>query len=174
MITNLEPKSGSWILLVGPHSMNATLLTMIARLGGHGAVRVLDGGNRFNAYVVARAACGRPEVLNRITVSRAFTCHQVLSLLESTPAIHALIVVLDLLNTFYDESVQAGEQKRLLRSCMTHLERLIQTTGGVVSVHPPAVPSGAAQELWEMLQASASDAYFLQSLALIPEPMRLF
>lgn len=83
-------------------------------------------------------------------------------------------MVLDLLNTFYDESVQVGERKRLLCSCLPHLERLVRTAGGVVSVHPLAVPSAVAQELWEILQASASDAYFLQSLAAIPEPMRLF
>src|SRR5512137_642239 len=78
-----------WMLVVGPRSLNTALLTAIARLGEGGPVRVLDGGNRFNAYVVARAARGRPEVLNRITVSRAFTCYQVLSLLESTPALQA-------------------------------------------------------------------------------------
>lgn len=63
MITNLEPKFGSWILMVGLRSMNVTLLTMIARLGERGAARILDGGNRFNAYFIASVAYGRPEVL---------------------------------------------------------------------------------------------------------------
>lgn len=54
--TEIDPKAGCWILLVGPRSMNATLLAVIARLGERGAVRVLDGGNRFYAYAVARAA----------------------------------------------------------------------------------------------------------------------
>jgi hypothetical protein len=150
------------------------MLNAIARLGERGALRVLDGGNRFNAYPVARAARGRPEVLNRITVSRAFTCYQVLSLLESTPAIKVPFVVLDMLSTFYDESVQVGERKRLLRSCITHLERLERIAGGVVSIHPPAVPSAAAMELLEIIQASAADTYFIQPVALAPEPMRLF
>jgi hypothetical protein len=154
--------------------MNATMLSAIARLGERGALRVLDGGNRFNAYSVARAARGRPEVMNRITVSRAFTCYQVLSLLESTPAIQVPFVVLDMLSTFYDESVQVGERKRLLRSCIYHLERLERTAGGVVSVHPPAIPSVSALELLELLQASASDTYFIQPVAPAPEPMRLF
>ncbi len=150
------------------------MLTAIARLGERGSLRVLDGGNRFNAYMVARAARGRPEVLNRITISRAFTCYQVLSLLEATPAIQFPFVVLDLLSTFYDESVQIGERKRLLRVCITHLERLEQAAGGVVSVHPPAVPSQAAVELLGLLQASAVDTFFVQSAAPAPEPMRLF
>lgn len=174
MNTSIEPKAGSWLLLFGPRSMNTTMLTAIARLGERGALQVLDGGNRFNAYTVARAARGRPEVLNRITVSRAFTCYQVLSLLESTPAIQIPFVVLDMLNTFYDESVRVGERKRILRSCIDHLKRLERTAGGVVSVHPPSVPSTASQELWSLLQASAADTFMVQPVAPALEPMRLF
>jgi len=212
MITSIEPKAGSWILLVGPRSLNSTMLTAIARLGERCSLRVLDGGNCFNAYTVARAARGRQEVLNRITVARAFTCYQVLSLLESTPSTQAPFIVLDLLNTFYDESVQIGERKRLLRTCIAHLERLVGPSaprgaeaavsgdscrrnsrwqhgaasasgdlkpprlvaGGVVSVHPPAVPSQAAIELLSLLQTSAADTFFAQPPASAPEPMRLF
>jgi len=174
MITSIEPKAGRWLLLFGPRSMNATLLTAIARLGERGALRVLDGGNRFNAYSVSRAARGRPEVMNRITVSRAFTCYQVLSLLETSPAIQVPFVILDMLSTFYDESVQVGERKRLLRSCITQLKRLERIAGGVVSVHPPAIPSPAAEELWDLLQASAADTFIIQPVAPVPEPMRLF
>ncbi len=174
MNTLTEPKVGGWILLAGPRSMNSTILTAIARLGERGAVRVMDGGNRFNAYTVARAARGRPEVLNRITVSRAFTCYQVLSLLEGTPAIQFPFVVLDFLSTFYDDSVQIGERKRLLRACISHLNRLEQAAGGVVSVHPPAVPSPAARELLDILQFAAMDTYHVQMAAPTSEPMRLF
>jgi hypothetical protein len=163
-----------WILLVGPHSINTTLLNAIARLGENDPVRILDGGNRFNAYTVSRAARGRPEVLNRITVSRAFTCYQVLSLLESTPAISVPFVALDLLNTFYDESVQTGERKRLLRACIGQLERLKTWAGGLVSAHPPRVPSLASLELLAMLQGSTGDTYNIQAPAPAPEPMRLF
>jgi hypothetical protein len=172
--TGIEPKAGRFILLVGPRSLNAAMLTLIARLGEGASVRVLDGGNRFNAYTVARLARGRQAVLNRITVSRAFTCYQVLSLLESTLATQSPFAVLDLLNTFYDESVQAGERKRLLRGCIAHLHRLEQKAGGAVSVHPPAVPSQTAIELLDMLQAATVDTYFIQPLAPAAEPLRLF
>lgn len=172
--TGIEPKTDGFILLVGQRNMNSTMLMAIARLGKHGSVRVLDGGNRFNAYSLVRAVRGRPEVLNRITVSRAFTCYQALSLLESTPAIQVPFVVLDLLNTFYDESVQVRERKRLLRACIAQLERLARAVGGVVTVHPPAVPSAAATELLKMLQESAADTYFIQTAIPAPEPLRLF
>ncbi len=171
---NIEPMTGRWILLVGARSLNTSLLTAIARLGERTPVRVLDGGNRFNAYTVARAARGRPETLERITVSRAFTCYQAHSLLESTPANPFPFIVLDLLNTFYDESVQAGERKRLLKICISHLERLEVTSGGVVSIHPPAVPSQTAVELLELLQASAGESIYVQPEAAAVQPIRLF
>ena len=184
--------AGSFILLVGPRSLNTSMLTAIARLGEGAAsathvadtadggltpprlVRVLDGGNRFNAYTLARMARGRPQVLERITVSRAFTCYQVLALLESTPASASPFVILDLLSTFYDESVQAGERKRLLRGCITQLKRLEAAAGGAVSVHPPAVPSQAALDLLGMLQAATPEVYFIQAPQPVPEPLKLF
>jgi hypothetical protein len=191
MLPLLEPQTGGWLLLVGPSRLlNTGLLQAIARLPAlerqaqvspseppgemPAGVRVLDGGNRFNAYTVARIARGRPEVLNRITVSRAFTCHQVLALLESTAAGPAPFVVLDLLRTFYDESVPAGERKRLLRACMAQLERLEQAAGGLVSVHPPAIASPGAVELLRLLQQAAQSTYFVQNPPALPEALRLF
>jgi hypothetical protein len=174
MEMKIDLKTGNWLLVVGSRAISPTLLALVARLAETGPVRVVDGGNRFNAYTVARAARGRPEVLNRITVSRAFTCYQVLSLLESTPAIPAPFVVLDFLCTFYDESVQIGERKRLLRDCMRHLERLEVGAGGIVSVHPPKVPGQAAMDLLEMVQAAARDTFHIQMSIPAPVPLRLF
>ena len=186
--TSLVPGRGNslgrWRLIVGPRSLNSALLAAIARMGLGGPVRVLDGGNRFNAYIVARAVAGRTEVLSRITVSRAFTCYQVLSLLESTPAIQATaimdelapprLVALDLLNTFYDESVRLVERKRLLQACLRQLARLAGNASAI-SVHPPALPSQAAVDLLEMLKASpVVETYFAQPALPPPELWRLF
>ena len=183
------------MLLVGPSSLNTSLLRGIAHLpvlvpaaqvqalgpqaqvGEHAGVHVLDGGNRFNGYTLARAAYGRQEILNRITVARAFTCYQMLALLESTPASDGPFVILDLLRTFYDESVQAGERKRLLRACIAQMQRLEQAGGGLVSVHPPALASPAAVELLGMLQEAAADTFFVQPplmAAGLPKQMRMF
>ena len=165
---------------------------------------MLDGGNRFNAYLVARGARGQTDLLERITVSRAFTCYQMLTLLETTPALLAscqrdtcawrkcrccaraagsrpaavpprLILVLDMLNTFYDESVRVHERRRLLESCIVHLDRLSQPAGGAVTVHPPAVPSPAAIEFVRMLESHAADMWLPeQHLALPSVQPRLF
>jgi|WetSurMetagenome_2_1015567.scaffolds.fasta_scaffold191496_1 hypothetical protein len=225
----LGTEKNAWNLIVGPKSFNARLLAAIAHLGEVGTVRVLDGGNRFNAYMLARAARGQPKVLSRITVSRAFTCYQVLSLLESTPAIQvasttraaALIdpneeppdnnlrlslvtpatqfngtgvsslmppqlVVMDLLNTFYDESVQVVERKRLLQACLLQLERLAgknkqfdpdgnRLSVQLITVHPPAIGSQAAVELLEILKAAPIiEMFYVPEKAPAPQPLKLF
>ena len=175
ILPTLEPRIGSWYLLVGPSiRLNTGLLQAIARFGACAGVHVLDGGNRFDGYTLARSARGSQEVLNRITVARAFTCYQLLALLESSPASPTPFVVLDLLRTFYDESVPARERKRLLRACIAQLHRLEQAAGGLVSVHPPALPSPAAVELLRLLQAAAQATFFVQTAPPPPEPLRLF
>jgi len=174
MNTNIIPKAGGFNLLVCPQDMKAMMLTVIAKLGQGSQTRVVDCGNRFNAYGVARAAGGRSEVLKRITVARAFTCHQVVSLLESTLASREPFVVLDLLHTFYDESVRPGERKWLLKACIAQLERLQKAAGGVVSVHPPAVASQTAVELLEILRAASADVYYIQPAEPVIEQMGMF
>jgi hypothetical protein len=172
-ITDIRP--GKWTLLILSKGMHAPLLSNLYRLAERSPLTVLDGGNRFNAYLVARGAHGQTELLERITVSRAFTCNQMLTLLEITPSLPRPVLVLDLLNTFYDESVRAHERRRLLESCIFHLDRLSMPAGGAVTVHPPAVPSPEAIEFVRLLEAHAADLYLPeQHPALASAQPRLF
>ncbi len=50
------------------------------------------------------------------------------------------LLAIDLLATFYDESVRVDESRRLLAGCVTHLQRLSQGRAGGVSARPPAAP----------------------------------
>jgi hypothetical protein len=171
-LTDIRP--GRWALLVLARGMHKPLLSNLFRLAERGPLTVLDGGNRFNAYLVARGAHGRTELLERITVSRAFTCYQMLTLLETTHSLPIPILALDLLNTFYDESVRVNERRRLLESCIAHLDRLGRLAGGAVTVHPPAVPSPAAIEFVQMLQSHAADIWLPPPALPVPTPLRLF
>jgi hypothetical protein len=173
-LTDIRP--GKWTLLIFNRGMHAPLLTNLHRLAERSPLTVLDGGNRFNAYLVARGARGQTELLERITVSRAFTCYQMLTLLESTPSVPPrLILVLDMLNTFYDESVRVHERRRLLTGCIAHLDRISRPAGGAVTVHPPAVPSPEAIEFVRMLESHAADMRLplLEPAPALPPP-RLF
>ena len=89
------------------------------------AVWVLDGANSFNAYFVARLARRwgyAPEpVLERIKLSRAFTCYQMKELatrrLASAlgPSQGTAIFCLGLLETFYDEDVKVTDAARMIK-----------------------------------------------------------
>ena len=172
-ITDLRP--GKWTLLVLTKGMHAPLLSNLYRLAERSPLTVLDGGNRFNAYLVARGAHGQVELLERITVSRAFTCYQMLTLLESTPALPKPVLALDLLNTFYDESIKVRERRRLLTGCIDHLDRLSRPAGGAVTIHPPAVSSPAAIEFVRMLESHAADLFLPPQVPALPATQaRLF
>jgi hypothetical protein len=148
-----EPLAGKITLVVVPRRDIQPLLGMAARLALSAPLRVLDGGNCFNAYIVAQAL--RPALLaqqarqqmqdveaalGRIRVSRAFTCYQMVTLLDETEAIPAATVVLDLLATFRDETVPLAERQRLLGHCLGRLERLAAAAPLLVSASPDGGP----------------------------------
>src|SRR4030065_337535 len=74
------------ISVPGETSNSDPLMGLAARLAQRAPLRVLDGGNCFNAYIVALALRQQTTdvtaALERIRVSRAFTCYQMVTLLE--------------------------------------------------------------------------------------------
>jgi hypothetical protein len=169
----IETHPGSWILVAGPRAIRATMLTLIARLAERGPVRVLDGGNQFNAYLIARQLRGQPNLLSRISISRMFTCYQVLAALEKASELPMPLVMLDFLRTFYDESVPFHERRRLVSRCIPHLRRLSVMAGGAVSIHPPAVTSSEAETLFAILAEAAAERWIQDPPAPIQQPGRL-
>lgn len=129
------------LIVVCAHNAARDQISMLtAELALHGAVTILDGGNRFPAYQTIRLIRKlTPDLVNaakRIFIRRAFTCHQMLALLESTPALHQPYIVLDLLASFYDENVPLPEVSRLLDRCLTQLDRLKLTAPTIVTLTP--------------------------------------
>ncbi len=123
----------------------ALALRALARplLSGETAV-VVDGGNRFDPYAIGRAAAalggdGR-AALSRIHVSRAFTCHQLETLLSrELPGALArfgapLALVLGLPETFADPDVPYPEACRIFRRCLSALGRVARGGTRVVLV----------------------------------------
>ena len=127
-------------LLIGPRAERMTMLDLSAMLALRGPARVLDGGNSYNALYVARYlrrhTAKLDETLNQIMVARAFTCYQLVTLLEETAVSPYPTLVLDLLSTFYDESVSVPEAYRLLRLVTRHLHRLRRLAPVIVSLRP--------------------------------------
>ena len=176
------PSTARLVLVAAPRAARLQMLALAARLALAGPLRVLDGGNSFDAFAVARHLRGHTPrvepVLDRIRIQRAFTCYQLLTLLNETPPAPEPTLVLDMLATFQDESVYLAERRRLLGECALRLRFLSlalspssllgvnSTEGGcgpvVVSARPPDGQAGAAG-LYALLQA-ACDA------VLVPPP----
>ena len=112
-------KAGLIVATLG-HAKREQIAVLSAELVQHGPLTVLDGGNCFPFYRIARLlrAYTNESALGtgRLFIHRAFTCYQMLALLELTQALPQPCLVLDLLGTFYDEQIPEWEVSRLLDS----------------------------------------------------------
>ena len=182
----LNPIPGDLVLVIAPQAGGQIMLDLIAHLACRGPLRILDGGNRFDAYgcnlAVARAlnshTADLPAILERIHLVRAFTCYQMSTLLKETLEQPAPTIALDLLSTFYDESVSATESQRLLETCVAHLRRLNRIAPVAVSVRPGPSASHLKADidrphLMETLLAAAGQTFTLEPYTPSPPP-RLF
>ncbi len=140
-------KTGKLIVLYTSDAARVESMTLIAELGLRGAVTILDGGNRYRPYQVAmllrRKTVDISTVAKRLFSRRAFTCYEMNTLLGSTPSLQQPYIILDLLNTFYDDHVPAHEASRLLDSCLKQIERLLSLAPVVVTLAPPQVAERA-------------------------------
>jgi hypothetical protein len=163
-------------LLVAPHRECRKMMTAFAvHLALAGPVRLLDGGNSFDGYGLARELRRRTsehlDAMQRVWVSRAFTCYQVWTLLYETAAAPVSTLVLDLPNTFYDESVPLAERRRLLAACLEQLERLSRSATVAVSA---ALPTPGEQEaLLSLLEEAAGRVWRFEPEISVPQ-LRLF
>lgn len=165
---------GGWILAAGDRSLQTIVMAFVARLAERGPLRVLDCGNRFNVYRLSRTLRGRSDLLGRIQVARAFTCHQVFASLERLVELPVPFLALDFLHSFYDESLPFAERRHLLERCLPHLQRLSAQDGGLVSIQPPAVPGPQSAALMALLQAAAPQVWVQELPPALPESPRLF
>lgn len=140
-------RPGALTVVCAPHAAREPVSRLTAELALQGTVTVLDGGNRFQPYRVAQLLRQKTSDVNqvskRIFIRRAFTCYQMLALLENTLALRQPYIILDLLATFYDDHVPAHEARRLLDCCLRQVERLGQLAPVVVTLAPPLVPERA-------------------------------
>ena len=160
-------KPGRSVLLWGEH-----LRPLAAAAAAWGAARgtsvlVVDAANRFDPYGLVREARGRGlaprEVLAQVRVARAFTCHQLVRLVEEIlpPALTpgCLVIVLGPVSLFYDEQVPLAERRRLFRD-LTQLLGRIKSQAALLLLQP-LMPREAANRHFGKLLAPMID-YFVE------------
>lgn len=158
-----SPTCGQILLLITPDSLTRVLFEMVARLALRGPLYVLDGGNTFQGYPLARALRRQTAdiagVMQQVLLSRAFTCYQMAALLGEEPLAPHPVLVLDFLATFYDQGVRIAERRRLLLTCLQQLKRLSQNAPVAVWVRQRGVIPQEALGLLEIVQASADQVW---------------
>ena len=171
------PQDQLLLLLAGRGGARPVLREIIARFALLGPLVVLDGGNGFDAYGLARLIRRKtPDVeavLRRIWLARAFTCYQVLALLRGALPDRQPKVVMDLLATFQDDSVDPVDKDFLLQESLDLLIRLSRSAPVIVSVHPPAGPAPEFNRMLDLVREAAS-ALIIQEDPAGPVQPRLF
>ena len=148
------------LVLASHHAQRQMMTLLTARLALTGRVRLVDAGNCFDGYGLARQlrqdTSFWQKALERVSVARAFTCYQVETLLTESVSDFSPVLVLNLLDTFYDENVNLQERLRLLKVSLGELRRLHRTASVAVSTCIPTPDQPL--ELLEMLSRAAGAA----------------
>ena len=157
-----EPFIPKIYLVLGRQAVSDKMLQLIAALALRQPLTVLDCGNRSNMYAVAKLI--RPytsdpvAVLGHIRLSRAFTCIQVLTMLEAVaarPQTSDPCIILDLLSTFLDGDVKLPDAERLMDRSLDCLRAISQSAPVVISARPLPLIARERASLYEALHEAA-------------------
>jgi hypothetical protein len=171
MLLDLRPRQ--WNLFISPRQKQNHLLAAIAYLAQRSPLIVFDCGRQFDSSVIARAAHGRTEIIDRIKIQRAFICYEAVKLLEQTSIGKTPILILDFLSTFYDENVRMNTRKYLLENSLHHFQRLSRGAGLAVSAYLPPASSDALY-LFERLKSAAPGVLTYESSVDTSSQLSLF
>jgi hypothetical protein len=126
-----------------------------------GEVYCLDAGNCFDPYPLALAArtIGRlpEEVLERVFVSRAATCHQVVSVVEELllplgrePA-RKVVAVLGINTLFSDEDIPLFERRYLFNRTLQGIASIRSAGIGCIVTYSPQAREQRTNPNWAVL-----------------------
>ena len=143
-----------------PASVDETII----RVAMSGPVMVMDAGNCFNPLRLVRHIRQQTirihQVLERIRVARAFTCFQVVALLEQTRDPQGPVFIFRPLATFRDEMAPANERLRLLREVDQHIARLQNTVAVTVMIKESHLQEEPLLDWLSTVQARADEIVY--------------
>ncbi len=147
---------------------------------------VVDGANAFDPFLVAdlarRAGLQPQALLDRIRLSRVFTCHQLEALVRGRLLAAAsrwraaAVYFSGLLDPLLDEDVPAGEARRIFRLIPPALRRLQAPDRIVVVACPPPHSVPGREEFFPALCRAAGWVFTVTRLpgqASGPGPVRI-
>ena len=135
------PAQDQLVAILGPKALNLEVLRAVAAISIRDEVHVIDAGNRFDAYLVARCirrlTVAVDTCLERIRLVRPFTCYQFITALEELVNVRSPLIIIEVASLFLDEDVKDADSQRLFAKGMRFLQRysreahviVTQTTG---------------------------------------------
>jgi hypothetical protein len=131
------PTQDRLVAILGPRALNLEILKAVAAMSLKGEVRVIDAGNRFDAYLVARQIRRMTVAVNpcleRIQLVRPFTCYQFMTALEELAHALSPLIIIEIANLFLDEDVNDADSRRLFEKGMRFLQRYSRESHVVVT-----------------------------------------
>jgi hypothetical protein len=110
---------------------------LIDRFALRGKVSVITGANRISfehlPLLLHERADEIYEIADRILVSRAETCHQMLDVLRALGSSLSPLVITDMLDSFYEEDLSDREVETILSQCLGLIYKLSENIPVLIS-----------------------------------------
>jgi hypothetical protein len=151
-------------------------------------IALLDGSNQFDVYYIAefarRASASRPNVtpeklLERIFVSRAFTCYQMeAAITDRLPRFlekkrSSVAIIFGLLDTFYDEQAPLFEVRASVQRIIAALQQLKRNDISVLlALRDMKLASSERNTLFPKLLAAMDESYTMMESETGPKIFR--
>jgi hypothetical protein len=170
------PQTKGIHLFIAPRAfLKQSIPGLIAQMAVTTPLKILDGSNTINVHQLARQIRLRTgelfQALDRVHLSRAFTCYQMATMLCEAAACAYPIVILELLATFYDESVSIIERTRLLNQSLLEIEQMSRSSPVLITASDTTLPEN---EAWlNLLEKSAGQIWRFEKQK-IPATPRMF
>ena len=166
MLAGMSPlpnlSSGKLVIKVTAGKEQERTSELIAELALRGPFRVIAGSDWLPGYGLVRRLRSRTttlkHILGRVHLARAFTCYQVLDLLESCPDNREPVLVLDFLNTFHVADIALFVRTRVLNQCISRLQRLSLSRPITVFIQPTLA---AEYPRFQSMLASIADEFLV-------------
>ena len=122
-------RPGQLLLVKTPDRAHDAITELIVQWTLRGSFYLIAAGEWFPdhdelRYAVFRYTVAFDEVLNNLTLSRPFTCLQLLDLLSEADKQNKPILILDFLHLFFDADVDLSLRESALDQCCQHAKRI--------------------------------------------------
>ncbi len=165
--------SGSIFLFQGEYPvLTSAMQELVDRFALQESVQVIVGGNRISfdhiPLLLGEEAGSVYEILDRILVSRAESCYQMLDALTSLSLGPVPLVITDFLESFYEDDLTHKEVTLLLQNCLQRIQQLSEQAPVLISARADAT----RPNLISLLEQFANTRFYFQPPEQLPQPVQ--